>query len=138
MAVSLAACGGIPVTIHDHELCGDKEAIPGMGAHCAHTLVHQTRDLSKADWDTLRSSHGLICAESEMFADWKAALETLCNNCDTTGDCKCNYATMKPEAKSALFHACRGDFHCANELGEVLVEAMETLSTASDISHAPY
>ncbi len=52
------------------------------GADCYHTLTPETRELTKAEWDTER--FGMVCTKADTFADWKAAIEKLCNK---TGIC---------------------------------------------------
>jgi hypothetical protein len=56
------------------------------GASCFHTLTTDSRDLTKAEWDSLR--FGMACTKADTFGDWKANIEKLCNK---TGIC--DYAT---------------------------------------------
>jgi hypothetical protein len=42
----------------------------------------ETRDLTKAEWDSLR--FGMVCTKADTFADWKSVIEKLCSK---TGIC---------------------------------------------------
>lgn len=75
---ALSACGH--VTVADTEVCGDLGA---AGAHCAHTLTAEIRDIPKAQWDSDRI--GELCMNSTAFNDTETALDQLCqttNLCD--------------------------------------------------------
>jgi hypothetical protein len=62
------------VEIKDSEWCGD---LGDDGAICFHTLTSDTRDIQKSYWDTERI--GMVCTQSDIFAEWKAVIEKLCD-----------------------------------------------------------
>jgi predicted phage-related endonuclease len=70
---SLSA-GCAQVHVKDGEWCGDAGE---DGASCFHTLTEETRDVEKKQWDEERL--GMLCTRSENFANWKTAIEQLCN-----------------------------------------------------------
>lgn len=73
-----SGCGS--VTIYDREVCGDLGA---AGAHCAHTLVDETRDIPKPAWDSERV--GMLCMNSQAYTDAETAIDQFCtmyNVCD--------------------------------------------------------
>lgn len=71
------------VKIPDHVACLNKGP---LGAHCAHTNVAKTYNISAADWQAL--SFGQVCTADDpdhfgqTFADIKAALEKVCSICN--------------------------------------------------------
>lgn len=69
--LSLTSC--TKVVIKDGEWCGD---MGSLGASCFHTLSDDSRDIDKDSWDKER--FGMVCTQSENFADWKANLLKLC------------------------------------------------------------
>lgn len=73
------------VTIHDKEVCGN---LGEYGAHCAHTLIDKTRDMTKAQWE--KQSVGWLCTNSTGFNDGETALEELCTQSNL-----CDYATRQ-------------------------------------------
>ncbi len=52
------------------------------GASCFHTLSDEQRDVAKADWDKER--FGQICETTDVFTNWKTAIDQLCQK---TGAC---------------------------------------------------
>lgn len=79
------------VKINDSEFCADLGA---LGATCFHLLSSTSRDIKKADWDKLR--FGQICETTDVFANLKAAVESLCQN---SGNC----TFEQQQAASAFF-----------------------------------
>ena len=82
IVVVFSGCG--TVTVYDQEVCGD---LGQAGAHCAHTLTNQTRDISKANWDIERV--GYLCMNSQSFTDQETAVDEFCNNNQSL----CDYQT---------------------------------------------
>ena len=73
------------VALKDNEWCGD---MGSEGAACFNTLSDLGRDIPKEQWDDER--FGMLCTNSTSFANWKAAIEKLC---DDTG--RCDYEVRK-------------------------------------------
>jgi len=71
--------------VFDKEVCGD---LGKYGAHCAHTLTDETRDIPKQEWDRVRI--GYLCVSSEGFNDTETALDQLCQTTNL-----CNYETRE-------------------------------------------
>lgn len=86
ISILLAGCKNLPVDVYDKEVCGD---LGSDGARCNHTLVENTRNLSKDEWDKLRSDEGWMCMSANSFIETEATLEQLC---DKNG---CDYKTMQ-------------------------------------------
>ena len=76
--ISLASCA-TTVTVYDKLVCGDLDR---FGAHCAHTLTNEQRDIPKAQWDKIRV--GWLCTDSTGYNDTETAIDQLCaeNPCD--------------------------------------------------------
>jgi hypothetical protein len=70
-ALTLSSCTSVKLT--DNEWCGD---LGSLGASCFHTLSDDSRDVEKAKWDEERV--GMLCTNSDSFANWKAAILKLC------------------------------------------------------------
>lgn len=81
---TLSSCSSVPV--YNSEFCGD---LGKAGATCFHTLSENTRNIAKADWDRVsplkegearnpNERFGMVCAQPEVFMDWKASIEKLC------------------------------------------------------------
>lgn len=68
-----------------------------LGATCAHTQTKETRDLTKADWDTQR--FGWICTSGDTFAEKKIELESLCAR---PGSCTIPEAIIKRRVSDFL------------------------------------
>lgn len=73
------------VVIHDKEFCGDLGVV---GAHCAHTLTPETRDVSKENWDKERI--GNICVNSRGWTDTETSIDQFCTTTDL-----CDYETQQ-------------------------------------------
>lgn len=58
-----------------------------LGASCFHTLTTETRDLNFEQWRIAR--FGMLCTDSQTFADWKGALLKLCSYTK-----RCDYETQ--------------------------------------------
>lgn len=71
IATSLSACGHLQR--HDVQGCAD---LGPDGAHCAHTLTPQTRDIPKAEWDTERI--GWLCSPADDFTEVQTELDQAC------------------------------------------------------------
>jgi hypothetical protein len=81
--IGLNSCAKIPV--YDREVCGD---LGKYGAHCAHTLTDNKRDISKEKWDVERI--GMLCMNSQAYNDVETALDQLCASFDI-----CDYQTRE-------------------------------------------
>lgn len=72
------------------------------GAHCAHTLTPETRDLTQGQWDNERV--GRMSFTSQGFDDTETATDQLCNElpvCDyqTRQAIQAAFQRMRPLAK---------------------------------------
>lgn len=72
LSLSLFLVSCTSIEIEDHEWCLD--AVDE--AFCFHTVSENERDVTKADWDTLR--RGRISGTQEAFASLKATILKLC------------------------------------------------------------
>lgn len=70
------------VEVYDKEVCADLGA---EGARCTHTLVDQARDVTKAEWDTIR--FGMLCMDSRGFTDTETIIDQICQS----GFAQCDY-----------------------------------------------
>ncbi len=77
---------GCSIPIKDHEFCAD---FGPDGAHCAHFLTDEVRDIPKPEWDLEREDK-MVCETSDVFADWKATIEKLCSATN-----RCKYEEVK-------------------------------------------
>ncbi len=77
------------VPVKNNEFCADMGV---DGAACFHTLSKDSRDLKKADWDKAR--FGMICESTDVFANIKDIIDTLCQNSG-----QCTYEQQQAEAQ---------------------------------------
>lgn len=82
MRISVAWCIGTAlltsscahIKLQDSVWYGDKG---DLGAVKFHVLTTETGQVPKAEWDKERV--GMACTVTDTFAQWKAAIETLCS-----------------------------------------------------------
>jgi gas vesicle protein len=71
-------------------VCGD---LGPFGAHCAHTLTEQKRDIPKEQWDVERI--GYLCMDAEGFNDTETAIDQFCETSKL-----CDYVTRQEIKKT--------------------------------------
>lgn len=113
-------CGSIRV--YDKEVCGDLGA---FGAHCAHTLVNKTRDLTEKQWDMERV--GWLCTDSTGFNDTETTIDQVCLLV------KCDYQTRQSLTKA--FNRVRRVAHRAIKAQETY--RAELLLQGIDLDYIP-
>jgi hypothetical protein len=89
MVIFLSSCASsishAPVLVHDVEFCTD---LGSRGAICTTTLSHSRREISAQAWGMQRI--GMICTDSEGFAQTFATQEQLCTQLEV-----CDYETQQ-------------------------------------------
>lgn len=83
LLTAIVSCGTI--TVYDKEVCAD---LGEIGADCTTTITGKSRELSKAQWDSIRT--GYFCMDSRGYTDTETAIDQFCNAYNV-----CDYKTRE-------------------------------------------
>ncbi len=97
LLIAIVSIGCQNLKIKDKEVCGD---LGKAGAHCAHTLTSEKRDLSKLEWDKTR--FGWLCMDSTGFNETETALDQACQLMQCTYEQSEQVQTIKTNLKDVV------------------------------------
>lgn len=112
-AISSCAIFQAPIDVYDKEVCANLGDIVYQGVHigarCKHTLTDKARTVPLLQWRNKKAieggSIGLLCMDSQAFADVETAIEQACQfiSCDykTREALQAALARVAPIAKLA-------------------------------------